>query len=366
MKRLLVFIKKEFTHVLRDRKTLLILFGMPIVQILIFGFVLSNEVKDTNLLVIDYAQDNASQEVLSKIQASDYFNIQEVSFDTQDIEASFKKGNSKAALIFPKDFEKDLTTKHKSQVQILADASDPNHATTIENYLTAILQDYTSSLHSVQPYAIMPEVRMLYNPQLRGAPNFVPGVMAMILMLVCVMMTAISIVKEKEMGTMEVLLVSPFKPVMVIISKVVPYFILSMINIGSILLLSIYVLDVPVAGNIFLLLFVSALFIITCLSLGIFISIKAKNQQFAMLVSLMGMLLPTLLFSGFMFPIENMPIPLQVISNIIPAKWFYIIVKDVMIKGLGFTAIWKESLILVGITLFFLGISIKNFKVRLA
>jgi len=366
MKRLLVFIKKEFIHVIRDRKTLLILFGMPIVQILIFGFVLSNEVKNTNLLVVDYAQDSASQEILSKIQASDYFNIQEVSFDTQDIEASFKKGNSKAALIFPKDFEKDLTTKHHAQVQILADASDPNHATTIENYLTAILQDYTSSQHSLQPYAILPEIRMLYNPQLRGAPNFVPGVMALILMLVCVMMTAISIVKEKEMGTMEVLLVSPFKPIMVIVSKVIPYFILSMINISTILLLSVYVLDVPIEGNLFVLFFESALFIMTCLSLGIFISIRAKTQQVAMLISLMGMLLPTVLFSGFMFPIENMPVPLQVVSNIIPAKWFYIIVKDVMIKGLGFMAVWKESLVLVGITLFFLLVSIKNFKIRLA
>lgn len=351
---------------IRDRKTLLILFGMPIVQILIFGFVLSNEVKNTNLLIIDYAQDSASQDILSKIQASDYFNIQEVSFDTQDIEASFKKGNSKAALIFPKDFEKDLTTKHHAQVQILADASDPNHATTTENYLTAILQDYTNSLYSIQPYVILPQVRMLYNPQLEGAPNFVPGVMALILMLVCVMMTAISIVKEKEMGTMEVLLVSPFKPIMVIISKVIPYFILSMINISTILLLSVYVLGVPIEGNLFVLFFESALFIITCLSLGIFISIKAKTQQVAMLISLMGMLLPTVLFSGFMFPIENMPLPLQVITNIIPAKWFYIIVKDVMIKGLGFMAVWKESLVLVVITLFFLVLSIKNFKIRLA
>lgn len=366
MKRLLVFIKKEFIHVIRDRKTLLILFGMPIVQILIFGFVLSNEVKNTNLLVVDYAHDSASQEILSKIQASDYFNIQEVGFDTKAIESSFKQGNSKAALIFPQDFEKDLTTKHKAQIQILADASDPNHATTIENYLTAILQDYTSSQYSLQPYVILPEVRMQYNPQLRGAPNFVPGVMALILMLVCVMMTAISIVKEKEMGTMEVLLVSPFKPILVIVSKVIPYFILSMINISTILLLSVYVLDVPIEGNLLVLFFESALFIMTCLSLGIFISIRAKTQQVAMLISLMGMLLPTVLFSGFMFPIENMPIPLQVISNIIPAKWFYIIVKDVMIKGLGFMAVWKESLVLVGITLFFLLVSIKNFKIRLA
>lgn len=366
MKRLAVFIKKEFIHVLRDRKTLLILFGMPLVQILIFGFVLSNEVKNTNLLVLDYAQDAASKEIVSKINASQYFQIQEVSFDAQQIETAFQRDESKAAIVFPKDFEKDLTTKKQASVQIIADASDPNHATTIENYLTAIIQDYTASLGGKPAVTIVPEVRMLYNPQLKGAPNFVPGVMALILMLVCVLMTAISIVREKEMGTMEILLVSPFKPIMVIVSKVIPYFILSLVNIISILLLSVYVLQVPIKGNIFLLFAVSALFIMTCLSLGIFISIKTKTQQVAMLISLMGMLLPTILFSGFMFPIENMPKILQVISNIIPAKWYYIIVKDVMIKGLGFWAVWKESLILFGITVFFLGISIKNFKIRLS
>lgn len=366
MKRLLVFIKKEFIHVLRDRKTLLILFGMPIVQVLIFGFVLSNEVKNTDLLIIDHTQDSASKKIIAKIQASDYFDVAVATFDIKDVEASFKKGKAKAALIFPKDFEKDLTTKHMAKVQILADASDPNHASTIENYLTAIIQQYTNTLNQKIPFTIVPEVRMLYNPQLQGAPNFVPGVMALILMLVCVMMTAISIVREKELGTMEVLLVSPFKPIMVIVSKVIPYFILSMLNIVSILLLSVYVLGVPIKGSVLLLFAESALFISTCLSLGIFISIKVQTQQVAMLISLMGMLLPTVLFSGFMFPIENMPFPLRMLSNIVPAKWFYLIVKDVMIKGLGFTAIWKESLILTGITVFFLVISIKNFKIRLA
>lgn len=194
----------------------------------------------------------------------------------------------------------------------------------------------------------------------------VPGVMALILMLVCVMMTAISIVREKETGTMEVLLVSPFKPMLVIFAKAVPYLLLSFINIITILLLSVGLLELPINGNILLLLSVSILYIITCLSLGILISIKTSTQQAAMTISLMGMLLPTLMLSGFMFPIENMPLPLQVISNIVPAKWFNIIVKAVMIKGLGLMAIWKETLILVVMTLFFLIVSLKSFKIRLA
>jgi ABC-2 type transport system permease protein len=206
---------------------------------------------------------------------------------------------------------------------------------------------------------------MLYNPQLKGAPNFVPGVMALVLMLVCVLMTAISIVKEKETGTMEILLVSPFKPVLVILAKAVPYLLLSLINLASILLLSVYVLRVPVNGSLWLLFAESTLFIITCLTLGIFISIKTNTQQAAMLVSLMGMLLPTVLFSGFMFPIENMPVPLQIISNIVPSKWFYIIVKSIMIKGVGFTVIWKETLILGGIMLILFLLSLKSFKIRM-
>jgi ABC-2 type transport system permease protein len=207
---------------------------------------------------------------------------------------------------------------------------------------------------------------MLYNPQLKGVYNFVPGVMALVLMLVCVMMTAVSIVREKEMGTMEILLVSPFKPLMVVISKAIPYLLLSLINVAIILLLSVFVLDLPIHGSLLLLFAESTLFIITCLTIGIFISVKTASQQVAMLISLMGMMLPTILFSGFMFPIENMPLALQVISNIVPAKWFYIIVKSIMIKGLGFSGIWKETLILAGMTLFLLIVSLKTFKIRLA
>jgi ABC-2 type transport system permease protein len=209
-------------------------------------------------------------------------------------------------------------------------------------------------------------MRMLYNPELKGAYNFVPGVMAMVLMLVCAMMTSISIVREKEMGTMEVILVSPLKPFRIIIAKTIPYLFVSLLNIASILLLSVYALDVPISGNLFLLMAESILFTITSLSLGILISNTAKTQQAAQFTSLMSLFLPTLLFSGFMFPVENMPIALQLISNVVPAKWFYIIVKAVMIKGLGFGAVWKETLILIGMTVVLLAISIRNFKIRLA
>jgi ABC-2 type transport system permease protein len=368
MKQFITFVKKEFAHVLRDRKTLFILFGMPIMQILIFGFALTNEVKNSKLIIVDQAKDNASQALITKIEASRYFEIEKALMSADEINDSFKKGKIKIALIFPANFNETLLHENKAQVQVIADATDPNTANMLTNYVSSIIQDYQKQLMVAQniPYQIIPEVRMLYNPQLKSAHNFVPGVMALVLMLVCVMMTAISIVKEKETGTMEILLVSPFKPVLVIISKAVPYLFLSLINVFSILILSVFVLDLPINGSVLLLLAESILFIITCLTLGIFISIKTDSQQVAMLISLMGMLLPTVLFSGFMFPIENMPLPLQVISNIVPSKWYYIIVKSIMIKGVGFSVIWKETAILVGMTLFLFAISLKNFKIRLS
>jgi ABC-2 type transport system permease protein len=368
MKQFITFLRKEFAHVLRDRKTLLILFGMPIVQILIFGFALSNEVKNAKIVVVDYAKDNASQEIIAKIEASRYFEIQKTVLSAKQIEEAFQEGTIKLAVVFPHHFHHDLTHTNKAQIQVIADASDPNTANTLTNYVSAIVQDYQSEMNKTLPvpYRILPETRMLYNPQLKGVHNFVPGVMALVLMLVCVMMTAVSIVREKETGTMEILLVSPFKPLMVMVSKAVPYLLLSLINVTTILLLSVFVLELPVNGSLLLLFAESTLFIVTCLTIGIFISVRTNSQQVAMLISLMGMMLPTILFSGFMFPIENMPLPLQIFSNIVPAKWFYIIVKSIMIKGLGFSGIWKETLILGGITLFMLVVSLKSFKIRLA
>ena len=368
MKRLWSFVIKEFRHVLRDRKTLLILFGMPVVQILIFGFALSNEVKDTQMVILDQAKDESSRRLIEKISSSRYFTIQQSLISYRQVESTFKEGKVKLALVIPQGFDYNLKHGQVSQLQILLDASDPNNANVLNSYLQAIVQDFNQTLQpELQiPFQIQTEMKMMYNPQMQGVHNFVPGVMALVLMLVCVMMTSVAIVREKETGTMEILLVSPFHPLMVILSKAIPFLLISILNVTSILLLSVFVLDLPVNGSLGLLYLESILFIVTCLSLGIFISIQTSSQQIAMLISLMGLMLPTILFSGFMFPIENMPLPLQIISNVIPAKWFYIIVKSIMIKGLGFNMIWKETLILLGITLVLIFISLKRFKIRLA
>ncbi len=367
MKKFLAFIRKEFYHVFRDRKSLLILFGLPVVQIVLFGFALSNEIKHSKLIICDYAHDISSEKIIEKIKAGTNFELENVILSNSEIEKSFKSGAAKVILVIPANFDRDLFHTNKAQLQILADASDPNTATTLINYISLVVLDFQKDLYKGRsiPIQIVPEIRMLYNPELKAAPNFVPGVMALVLMLVCVLMTSVSIVREKEFGTMEVLLVSPFNPFLVIISKAVPYFILSLINLTLIVLLSVYLLGMPLNGSIALLFAESGLLILTALSLGLLISTSTASQQTAMLISLMGMLVPTMLLTGFMFPIENMPWPLQVLSNFVPAKWYYIIVKSIMIKGLGFQAIWKETLVLVGMTLVLLTISLKNFKIRL-
>lgn len=367
MKQFLFFIKKEFFHLLRDPRTMLILFGMPLMQILIFGFALTNEVKNTRIAILDNSKDEATLAIINELEASRYFDVQTDIRSNADLEPAFQTGKIKLAIVFPDGFQRDLLHTNKASVQLIGDATDPNVANTLINYATAIIMNYQDNMKGREnyPYTIGTEMRMLYNPQMKGSYNFVPGVMAMVLMLVCAMMTSISIVREKELGTMEVILVSPIVPIRVVIAKMVPYFLLSTVNIASILLLSVFVLDVPIQGNLVLLVAECLLFTVTVLALGLLISSAAGSQQVAMLISLMGLFLPTVMLSGFMFPVENMPIPLQIISNIVPAKWFYYIVKNIMIKGLGFAYVWKETLILVGMTTFFMLVSIKKFKTRL-
>lgn len=368
MKQLLVFIRKEFYHVFRDRRTLLILFGMPVAQILLFGFALSSEVKNIGITVLDNAHDINSEQIVNKVITSSYFKMQAPARSYTDIERMFKEGSVRCALIFPPNFGSDLYHTGKGQVQIIADAADPNTATTVTNYLTAIIGNYQQQLNPGAniPYQIIPEIRQLYNEEQNGSLNFIPGVIALIFMIVSTALTSVAVVREKELGTMEILLVSPFKPIMVLVAKAVPYLALSLINLVIILLMSVFLLDVQIKGSLILLFAESILFIITCLSLGLLISNVTNSQQTAMLISMMGLMLPTMLLTGFMFPLENMPWIFQAVSRIIPSRYYYIIIKAVMLKGLGFSYVWKETLILIGMTGALLGLALKNFKIRLS
>ncbi|MEW6196063.1 MAG: ABC transporter permease [Bacteroidota bacterium] len=367
MKQLLSFIRKEFHHILRDTRSMLILLGLPIVQLIIFGFAITTEVKNAKIAVLDNSKDESTQNILTKIESSSYFDIEQTIKTNDQIEAAFKAGKIRLAIIFPPNFQNELAHSNKTQIQIIADATDPNQATTLTNYVGTIISDYQNETNKQTglPLNINTEIRMLYNPQLKGAYTSVPGVMAMILLLISAMMTSISIVREKEMGTMEVLLASPMKPWLVIISKVIPYFIISFTNVITILILSTLVLGLPIKGSLILLSAATILYILCALSLGILISTITDTQQAAMLVSLVGLMLPVVMLSGYAFPIANMPFILQALSNIVPAKWYIIIVKGIMIKGIGIGDIWKELIVIIVMTAIFLFISTKRFKIRL-
>ncbi|MDP4264649.1 MAG: ABC transporter permease [Bacteroidota bacterium] len=368
MKEFLSFVKKEFFHIWRDRQTLLILLGMPLVLILIFGFALTTEVKNSKFAVLDFSNDGATREIINDLNASRYFDLTANLHTNEDIESIFHQGKARVIIVFPALFESELQRFNTAQVQLLVDASDPNVATSLTGYASNIIMDYQKKLTREKkiPYTILTRVHMLYNPRLRGTFTFVPGVISMILMLVCTLMTSITVVREKETGAMEVLLVSSLKPAKIIFSKAIPYFFISIINIVSILMLSVFVLDVPIRGSLVLLLSESILFTTTCLSLGLLISTATGSQIMAMFISLVGLFLPTVMLSGFLFPIENMPWILRAIAQLIPSKWYYDIVRSVMIKGLPFSAVWKETLILAGMTILLLWGSLRNLKIRLA
>jgi len=368
MKRFLGFVKKEFLHIFRDYRTLFILFGIPAAQILIFGFAVSTDIKNAGVAFLDMSKDEVTQNLTNKIISSGFFKETETLLHYNDIDRVFKKGKTKAVIVFEDNFGKKLLSEGKASMSIIADGSEPNTATLVTNYTMAIVADFNRDFAFVagsNSIIIQPEVKMFYNPNLKSHFMFVPGVITLILILICALMTSVTITREKEFGTMEVLLVSPLRPVQIILGKVVPYFILSFINVLLILLLSWLVFGLPVKGSIILLLAESMLYILMSLTLGILISTVSQSMQQAIFISLIGLMLPTVLLSGFIFPIENMPKIYDYVSMILPPRYFIIIIKNIMIKGTGIMYIWKETLILIIMTLFFIGLSVRKFKIRL-
>lgn len=367
MKRFLAFVQKELQHIFRDTRTMLILFGIPVAQILIFGYVIKNDIKDVHIAVYDQSKDEYTQKITSKLTSSGYFILNRELSDMNNIDRIFKEGEVKMVVVYGNDFSKKMNGRGDASVQLLTDATDPNRANLITNYSGAIIRNFVREEFHIDklPVEINAKTRMQYNANLANVFMFVPGTMALILMLVSAMMTSISIAREKELGTMENLLVSPLRPAQIVIGKVTPYVFLSVINAITILVLGVFVFGLPIRGSLTLLMLESILFIILSLSLGIFISTMSPNQQVAMFISLFALMLPTLLLSGFIFPVENIPAFLQWLSVIMPPKYFIIILKNIMLKGAGFAFVWKETLVLAGMTLVFIILSVKKFKLRL-
>jgi ABC-2 type transport system permease protein len=371
MKKFLAFVKKEFRHILRDRRTLFILLGMPVAQVIIFGYAITNEFRNANIAVFDQAKDELSLDLTQTLTASGHFRLVEEARSYGDIQACFQSGKIKMAVVIPPNFTQNALHGGTAQVQFIADGSEPNYASTLVAYANQIVAGFQREINGgralSRPLAagISVQTRMLYNPQLESSFLFVPGVMALILMLISAMMTSLTIAREKELGTMELLLVSPLHPFLIVVGKVVPYIILAFVIGLTILGLGVGLFGVPVRGSLWLLLGMSMLYVLAALSLGILISSKASTQQAALMVSLMALMLPTVLLSDFIFPLASMPLPLRAISHIIPARWFVSILRDVMLKGTGWHYIWQEAAILGGMSLLFLLVAMKNFKMRL-
>ena len=347
---------------------MLILLGIPVVQMLLFGFAITTEVKDVQVAVFDPSKDVATRQIIEKFRASSYFDFVEELTDVDEINDIFKYGKINLVIVFSDNFAENLMRTGDASVQLITDGTEPNQASMITGYASNILASYQQSLseQGKTPFRIVPEIKMLFNPQSESAYNFVPSVMGMILMLICAMMTSIAIVREKETGTMEVLLASPMRPIFIILAKAVPYFVLSILNLITILLLSVFVLGVPVAGNIFSLMFISLVFIFLALSLGLLISTLVDTQMAAILASGMGLMMPTMILSGLVFPIESMPAVLQWISAIVPARWYIEAIRKIMIQGVGIEFVMREFGILAVMTCFLLVLSLKKFKTRLS
>lgn len=366
MKQLIAFVNKEFRHIFRDSRTLLVIIGIPIVQILLFGFAINMEVQDIRVAFYDPTPDAFTKGITDQIRQNVYFNYQGKVNSMDEMEVAMRKGKLDLAVVFQQDFQESMVHSGKAAVQLLSNSSDPNRGSIAVNYATAIIADYQKEQMNISqiPFQIQTENRMIYNPLMKSSYMFVPGIMGLVMMIICTIMTSVSIVREKE-GTMEVLLASPLKHGTMIFAKTIPYMVISFIDFIIIVLLSYFVLDVPVNGSLFLLSLIAIIYIVLSLSYGLTISTLVDKQVNAVIISAITAMLPVLMLSGMIFPIDNMPKILQALSTIVPARWFIDVVRKVMIQGQGFMMVWKETLALIGMILLLLGITIFNTKKRL-
>ena len=366
MKGFFAFVRKEFLHIFRDRRTLLVLIGLPTMLIVLFGFAISTEIRNVNIGVCAPDKDVSIARLVDKIDRSGYFTFRGWYASAMDVDQAMKKGEIDAALVFSEDFSSSLMSAEGAEISVVTDAVNPNNASMEVMYLTNIVYGYFfSDTDSMRQSPLVPNLRMLYNPQLRSSYNFVPGIMGLILLLVCALMTSVSIVREKETGTMEVLLVSPVKPIGIVFAKMIPYFVISCMVLVITLLLTIFVLKVPVEGSFFWMILVSLLYIILSLGIGLLVSSLVKTQIIATLIIGMVFLVPVMMMSGMLYPIESMPYVFQLIAQVIPAKWYIEAIRKIMIEGVPFVFVLKEVGVLLGMTVVIFTAAVLKFNDRL-
>lgn len=359
MKEFWSFIIKETQHIMRDRRTMMILFGMPIILMLIFGFAISTDVRNVRTVVVMSQIDHQTQRMINALDESEYFKVLYKVHTPAEAEQLIRNQKADMGIVFSTDF----ASKHGG-VQLITDGTDPNMAQQYNNYASQIMGTQLMNVMQRKASSAI-ALKMLYNPQMKSSYNFVPGIMGILLMLICAMMTSISIVREKERGTMEVLLVSPVRPFLIILAKAVPYLVLAFVVLLAILLMSRFVLFVPIAGSLWLILLVSTIYIFMALSLGLLISTIAKTQMAALLMSAVMLLMPCTMLSGMMFPIESMPHVLQWVAALIPPRYYISAMRKLLIMGVSFRYVLSEVITLLGMTTLFLTVALLKFNKRL-
>jgi ABC-2 type transport system permease protein len=367
MRAFLAILQKEFIHIGRDRVSLFLVLAMPIALILLFGFTISTEIKNAKISILDQSKDTQSKQLIEKITASGYFQVVNFLDNEAEIDYDFKHKQIKIAMIIPPRFEESLAVERLASIQIINDVSDINIASILNNYLRAVFNDFITEYNYQNHAAENPiniVTKMQYNPELNSVYMFVPGIITLIMIIITALMSSITLAREKETNTMNMMLITTVKKINIAIGKVIPYMLLSLVSTVFIVLISVFVFHMPIKGSIGLLLFLCIIFMFTAASFGLLISAVSKTQLDAMMVTMMGLFLPTVLLSGFLFPLDNMPLFFQWLADIFPAKWFIIAIKDVMLKGATFMEILKPMLILTGMSVVMVGFSLSQIDKR--
>ena len=366
MKELRMILKKEFIHIIRDRITLALVLAMPIALVLLFGFTISTDIRNAKISVLNQANDSQSKLLVNQLTASGYFQVVSYPENEREIDNDFKNKNIKLAIIIPANFEESLSKEHSVTLQVINDVSDLNVACILNNYVRAVVHDFSTSYNETgtEQGSFDVATKMLYNPESNSVYMFVPGIITLIMVLITALMSSITLAREKETGTMRMLLITPVKKIYIILGKVVPYMLISFISTITILVISVTVFKMPINGSLAMLLFLCIIFMLTAASFGMLISSISRTQVDAMMITMMGLFLPTVLLSGFLFPLNSMPYIFQILANIFPAKWFIFAIKDVMIKGSGFMDIWLYLLILFVMAVVFIIFSISRLDKR--
>lgn len=376
MRIILSFIHKEFLQLRRDPKMVAMNFVAPIIQLVILGYAASLDVRDIPTIVYDMDNSRTSREFITKFTESGYFTLTQYAGSYTDVDRAIDGRTASIAIVVPRGFSHQLLSGEQAQLQVIADGSETNSATIGLNYASMIVLQYSRNIivqkfeavkgQGAKPATIAPEIRVWYNPELKSRNFMVPGVLALLLMVLTMILTSLAIVKESEAGTMEQLVVTPIRPYQLIIGKLAPFFIIGVVDIILVLLVATLWFGVPLKGSIPLLFILCIIFQMTTLGAGLFVSTVSRTQQQAMLTAVFFVIVPMIFLSGFVFPIENMPKIIQFFTYFIPLRYFFVIVRGLFLKGVGLGELWVESSALLGFGAVILTMSILRFQKRIS